>query len=124
MTITSLSSTPTAGTRVTLTCTVISDQPSQITWNGPSGPILTSRIDLSITQDSIHERVFDYNDTLPSTTTPRSSRIVTYVRSVSNITFHSLRVSNGAVYTCNSMVNVTSTRKNAQETYSLQVQSM
>ena len=128
MAITTISDIPTAGTRVTLTCTVISDLPSLITWSGPSGPILTNSSDLTITHDSMLDSVIEHYDPTGNVSigTPRSSTVIAVVRGVSNLTFHPLHASDGAVYTCNSVVNVTSVtsvRRNISEAYSLNVQS-
>ena len=125
MAITTISDTPRAGTSVTLTCTVISDLPSLITWSGPGGPMLTNSSDVTITQDS---SVIEHYDPTANASigTPRSSRVIAVVRGVSNLTFHPLHASDGAVYTCNSVVNVTSVtsfRRNISQAYSLKVQS-
>lgn len=124
MAITTFSDAPTAGTTVTLTCTVISDLPSLITWSGPSGSILTNSSDFTITQDIILDSVLENYDPTANVSigTPRSNRVNAVLRGVSNLTFHPLRASDGDVYTCNSIVNATSVRRNASQAYSLNVQ--
>ena len=96
--------TPTAGNNFTLTCTVVSDLPASIMWIGPDGPI-TSKKSITIAQTTAQ--------TIAGGETLNTSELV----------FHPLQASHGATYTCNSIVDVASTRRNASQAYQLRVQS-
>ena len=99
--VTPSSKAPVVGTNYTLTCTVTSDLPASITWFGSS-----HNTDITVTHEILPE------DT--------EGKVV----SKSYLTFHPLLASHGAVYTCTSVINITSTRRTVSETHRLKVQSM
>ena len=100
---------PTAGNNFTLICTVVSDLPASIMWIGPDGPI-ASQESITIAQ------------TMAQTITGRET-LNTLSIFLSELVFHPLQASHGATYTCNSIVDVASARRNASQAYQLRVQS-
>ena len=106
MTVRASSYTPTAGNNFTLTCTVVSDLPALIMWIGPDGPIASQE---SITIAQTMAQTITGGETLNTLS--------------SELVFHPLQASHGATYSCNSIVDVASARRNASQAYQLRVQS-
>ena len=98
--VTPSSKAPVVGENYTLTCTVTSDLPATITWFGSN-----HNTSITVTRETLPEHA--------------DGKVV----SRSHLSFNPLHVSHGAVYTCNSIINITSSRRTVSKTYQLKVQS-
>ena len=95
-----------AGEIYTLSCTVYSDLPVVVTWLGPQMIALSDHT-ISTTHENFTSVSGD-NLTL----------------STSNITFDPLQPSHGGVYTCQSVIDISSPRNSLSQTHLLQIQRM
>ena len=100
--VTSSSESPMSGDVFTLLCTVHSDLPATVTWLGPM-------------QTTTDQTVFAVAETFVD-----GDLSVTR----SNITFDPLQLSHGGLYTCQSVVNITSSRNNVSQILPLTLPSM